>query len=103
MKNGLKIFLIILISLTVGFGVAKFSLISGLSSKILENKSSVYLCPMHPTYTSNKPGDCPICGMKLVKKERKESKKVVIEMRITMDIKWKCQWIWKKKSLVSLN
>ena len=23
-------------------------------------------CPMHPTYTSDKPGDCPICGMKLV-------------------------------------
>ena len=23
-------------------------------------------CPMHPTYVSDKPGDCPICGMKLV-------------------------------------
>jgi len=23
-------------------------------------------CPMHPTYTSDRPGDCPICGMKLV-------------------------------------
>ncbi|OGR86858.1 MAG: hypothetical protein A3A86_08385 [Elusimicrobia bacterium RIFCSPLOWO2_01_FULL_60_11] len=26
----------------------------------------IYHCPMHPTYTSDKPGDCPICGMKLV-------------------------------------
>ena len=25
-----------------------------------------YHCPMHPTYTSDKPGDCPICNMKLV-------------------------------------
>lgn len=25
-----------------------------------------YHCPMHPTYVSDKPGDCPICGMKLV-------------------------------------
>jgi hypothetical protein len=25
-----------------------------------------YQCPMHPSYTSDKPGDCPICGMKLV-------------------------------------
>lgn len=25
-----------------------------------------YHCPMHPTYTSDHPGDCPICGMKLV-------------------------------------
>ena len=25
----------------------------------------VYQCPMHPSYTSDKPGDCPICGMTL--------------------------------------
>jgi Cu(I)/Ag(I) efflux system membrane fusion protein len=26
----------------------------------------VWQCPMHPSYTSDKPGDCPICGMTLV-------------------------------------
>jgi len=26
----------------------------------------LYHCPMHPNYTSDKPGDCPICSMKLV-------------------------------------
>jgi len=25
-----------------------------------------YHCPLHPTYVSDRPGDCPICGMKLV-------------------------------------
>lgn len=25
-----------------------------------------YHCPMHPTYISDRPGDCPICNMKLV-------------------------------------
>lgn len=25
-----------------------------------------YHCPMHPTYVSDRPGDCPICGMRLV-------------------------------------
>jgi RND family efflux transporter MFP subunit len=25
-----------------------------------------YHCPMHPTYVAARPGDCPICGMKLV-------------------------------------
>lgn len=30
---------------------------------------SIYYCPMHPSYTSDKPGDCPICNMKLVKKK----------------------------------
>ena len=28
-----------------------------------------YHCPMHPHYVSDKPGDCPICGMKLVPTE----------------------------------
>ena len=26
----------------------------------------LYHCPMHPNYTSDKSGDCPVCGMKLV-------------------------------------
>ena len=25
-----------------------------------------YFCPMHPTYTSDRQGDCPICNMRLV-------------------------------------
>lgn len=29
-------------------------------------KAANFHCPMHPTYTSDKMGDCPICGMKLV-------------------------------------
>jgi RND family efflux transporter MFP subunit len=30
-----------------------------------------YQCPMHPTFVANKPGDCPICGMRLVPIEEK--------------------------------
>jgi membrane fusion protein, copper/silver efflux system len=30
-----------------------------------------YDCPMHPTYISDKPGDCPICGMRLVPVEKR--------------------------------
>src|SRR5262245_48451237 len=30
-------------------------------------KKVVYQCPMHPSYTSDKPGECPICGMTLEK------------------------------------
>src|SRR5438445_1949686 len=33
------------------------------------NQKDVYYCPMHKTYHSDKPGNCPICGMKLVKLE----------------------------------
>ncbi|MDP3786800.1 MAG: efflux RND transporter periplasmic adaptor subunit [Candidatus Omnitrophota bacterium] len=34
----------------------------------------VYFCPMHPDFTSDKPGSCAICGMNLVKKETQERK-----------------------------
>src|SRR5437667_7478030 len=30
----------------------------------------VYYCPMHKNYHSDKPGNCPICSMKLVKLEK---------------------------------
>ncbi len=33
----------------------------------------VYYCPMHPTYTSNRPGSCPICNMTLVQREDQAS------------------------------
>lgn len=32
----------------------------------------LYTCPMHPTYTSDRPGQCPICGMDLVPVKEKE-------------------------------
>ncbi|MEW5908636.1 MAG: efflux RND transporter periplasmic adaptor subunit [Thermodesulfobacteriota bacterium] len=36
-----------------------------------KEQASQYICPMHPTYVSDKPGTCPICGMDLV--QAKES------------------------------
>jgi hypothetical protein len=35
---------------------------------ISETAKDLYYCPMHPNYTSDRPGDCPICGMSLVKR-----------------------------------
>jgi len=32
------------------------------------SQKEMYTCEMHPTVISDKPGDCPICGMQLVKK-----------------------------------
>lgn len=34
----------------------------------------LYHCPMHPTYTSDRTGECPICGMNLVPVELEETK-----------------------------
>ncbi len=33
-------------------------------------QGDVYYCPMHPDFKSNKPENCPICSMKLVKLEK---------------------------------
>lgn len=43
-------------------------------------KKILYQCPMHPEYTSDKPGNCPICGMTLVPVKEKESEEKMAEM-----------------------
>ena len=44
-----------------------FTLIGFLES--CKKEKETWYCPMHPTYTSDKKGQCPICNMNLVKKE----------------------------------
>ena len=46
------------------------------STTTVDSKTSekaVYTCTMHPEVRSDKPGDCPKCGMKLVKMETVDS------------------------------
>ncbi|MGA2069738.1 MAG: efflux RND transporter periplasmic adaptor subunit [Sedimentisphaerales bacterium] len=51
---------------------------------ISETAKDLYYCPMHPNFTSDKPGECGICGMSLVKREvnRPESPKQAAERKI---------------------
>lgn len=35
----------------------------------VHNHKDIYTCPMHPQIEMDHPGECPICGMALVKKE----------------------------------
>ncbi|MDD2772918.1 MAG: efflux RND transporter periplasmic adaptor subunit [Elusimicrobiales bacterium] len=44
-----------------------------------------YHCPMHPAYISDKPGDCPICGMKLVPLEPPKAERKVKYYRNPMN------------------
>jgi len=39
----------------------------------VQQTAATYYCPMHPTYVSDRPGDCPICNMRLVKREAGEA------------------------------
>ena len=43
-------------------------------------KAAVYTCSMHPQIIKDLPGDCPICGMTLVKKAEEEDVKVDIDL-----------------------
>jgi len=38
------------------------------ATSISPDRPTVYTCPMHPQYHSDRPGDCPSCGMRLVAK-----------------------------------
>ena len=42
---------------------------SAKNKKQSEQTAEVYTCPMHPEVRSDKPGNCPQCGMELVKKD----------------------------------
>jgi Cu(I)/Ag(I) efflux system membrane fusion protein len=65
MKNFIFGFLLASIVLTGGYFA--YSRLSGRMARGTAEKAIIkYHCPMHPTYISDKPGDCPICGMKLV-------------------------------------
>jgi Cu(I)/Ag(I) efflux system membrane fusion protein len=39
-----------------------------------------YVCPMHPQIVKGEPGNCPICGMNLVKKELEAEEKPAMSM-----------------------
>ncbi|MGA2171824.1 MAG: efflux RND transporter periplasmic adaptor subunit [Sedimentisphaerales bacterium] len=59
-----------LIILAAGIGVltAGRHLITRQETSAAKTAKDLYYCPMHPNFTSDKPGDCPICGMTLVKR-----------------------------------
>ena len=62
----IAIITVAVVAVLVGGGAVLVATRGGRAAQGSEAKAAKYHCAMHPTYTSDKPGDCPICGMKLV-------------------------------------
>jgi RND family efflux transporter MFP subunit len=103
-----KRFLVIILCVIFFIGLAIFIVKqtnsnTHVSHESHETKKERYHCPMHPTYISDKPGDCPICGMRLVPIEeegQKESNKTQGEIKIDAT---KQQLIGVKKEKVQIR
>lgn len=65
--------LLVIVGIAIGLGIAGWYG-PRKSSPVTRHakKPKGYHCPMHPSYRSDKPGDCPICGMKLVPDDEQE-------------------------------
>lgn len=48
--------------------------------------SFYYQCSMHPWITSDKPGNCPVCGMKLTKVHKNNESNVTVKGRTSIEI-----------------
>ena len=66
----------LLVGNTGSYAQEKSSSVHAVQIKKLTKQQANYTCPMHPEVTSNKQGDCPKCGMKLVKSESSENSSV---------------------------
>ncbi len=62
-----KIFIILFIGILMGATATYFlaPMLKTTESDIQEGEKQLYSCGMHPEVISDKPGNCPICGMKL--------------------------------------
>jgi len=58
----------------------------GQPKKAAGPRKQMYHCPMHPTYTSDRKGECPICGMDLVPIEEAEELESSVSGQATVRI-----------------
>ncbi|MHB0968156.1 MAG: efflux RND transporter periplasmic adaptor subunit [Thermoanaerobaculia bacterium] len=52
--------------ITALVAIGAITILSTRSEQSETAEEAIYYCPMHPSVVSDKPGNCPICGMKLV-------------------------------------
>lgn len=67
--------------LSVVYGLFLTAVLMSCSANESTHEHDTYTCPMHPAVTSDKPGQCPVCGMDLVRKGRPSE-----EIKITEEL-----------------
>jgi len=53
-------------------------------------EGTTYTCPMHPEVTSDKPGECPVCGMDLIPAEEVAEAEETAETAATAAVSYTC-------------
>ena len=74
-----RITLIILIVTTSFFAEAQEMKGMDMNKKEAKQQPVTYTCPMHPEIHATKPGNCPKCGMKLIKEKPKQVQQPVLK------------------------
>ncbi|WP_140487165.1 efflux RND transporter periplasmic adaptor subunit [Flavobacterium sp. GSA192] len=72
MNKYIKYSLAFIVISIIGIAIYLFTIKSKNHSE-MEHQNEVYTCSMHPEIIRDKPGNCPICGMTLVKKITKNN------------------------------
>lgn len=79
MKLNKKMIVVLMLVLAAGLGWFVFFKPKTATHEAGQKAGAKYFCPMHPNYTSDKPGDCPICHMRLVPVEQEEGGRSKVE------------------------
>ena len=84
--------IIVIVLLLTSYTIAHTQDMSGMKMPIKKREATTqtrkvtYTCPMHPEIHSDKPGNCPKCGMKLVKEKPKQVKQPAMHQHDNMQM-----------------
>lgn len=74
---------LILIAALFALGIGLVGLRSRRGAVEIAAPAAKYYCPMHPSYISDRPGECPICNMSLVRMEEEIAPQISEDSPVT--------------------
>lgn len=73
-----RLFIVFVLALAAGLGAYRIA--RATNPPAARATAALYACPMHPAYTATQPGNCPICGMQLVRRDRTPSAEISLSV-----------------------